>query len=110
MSSLDKLQENWASKRLKRAMLKLRKEMDPHADKAETIEGMRAMLLVAGITQLVVSGLETEVYLEKSIQLASDISDIPKSAFTAYANFIKAGHSGYVMSLRTSPFTGGDNV
>ncbi len=109
MSNTSKLQDRWATNRFKRALLNLRNEMDPHRDKDHTDEGIMAMLLVAGITQLVVTGLETEEYLEKINQLASDISDIPKSAFTAYANFIKAGHSGYMMSLRTSSLAGGDN-
>ena len=109
MSKIDQLHERWANKRFQRAALRLREKMDPHADKAETIEGMRAMLLVAGIAQFVAMGIESAEYLEKTIQLASEISEIPQSAFKAYAEFVMAMHSGYQMSLRTSPFVGGDN-
>jgi hypothetical protein len=109
MSNMSKLKERRAKNRFRRAALRLRKEMDPYADKAETSEGMMAMLLVAGIAQFVADGIESEEYLAKTIQLASEISKIPQSAFKAYAEFIMAMHTGHQMSLRTSPFVGDDD-
>ena len=109
MSKIGNLKERWGANRFQRAALRLREEMDPHADMAETIEGRRAMLLVAGIAQFVAMGIESAEYLEKTIQLASEISEIPQSAFKAYAEFVMAMHSGWQMSDRTSPFAGGDD-
>jgi hypothetical protein len=107
MSNIRRNKKRLGEKRLEREMQNLRKEMDPHFDKTQSGKGMMAMLLVNGITNFVIEGIESEEYLQKTIQSASETSDIPKSALKAYSDFIKAGQSGYKMSARTSPFVGG---
>jgi hypothetical protein len=108
MSEISKLKERWASRRFLRAMRRGEAAMAPYMDKMETVDGKRAMLMVAGIAQFVAMGIESPAFLKTSIQEASEISGIPPEALDAFAQAIMAMYEGAQASMESaSPRDGG---
>jgi len=109
MNNNEKPQDQVGFKRFRHAVVRYRDAMEPYKEKAQTDVGMQVGLLVSGITKIVLIDGGTPEHLAKTIKYASDISGIPETVFEAYAELGVAMHESYEMSLRTSPFVGGDD-
>lgn len=86
-TATEQLRARWSRKRLQRAAEKARATAGPYLDRMESENGMLAMLMVSGIAQLAVRGLESQAALAATIKRESIKSGIPEDVLAAHARF-----------------------
>ena len=107
MNPQDQCKAQGTSRKLKLAMKRVKRKMEPHMERFESPSGQYACVLISGIATWVAVGQESKENLKAITRLASEMSGIPLGAMTAHTDFILEMVKSAIQAQQTSTIGGG---